>query len=101
MGTTGVMGMDKNHTSEGWYLDLILVIRSLGSPGQASISTTGSLSWIKKQMGASEQYDLNNINATSFNTDTTANFGLVARWSNGASAADSITLTNCVISKLF
>ena len=101
LGTTGVMGIDKNYDSEGWYLDLILVVRAIGDVGVASISTSGSLSWLKKQMGGSEQYSLNNINDTTYETETNKDFGLTATWSNGATILDTITLTNCIITRLF
>lgn len=101
LGTTGVMSIDKNYDSEGWYLDLILVVRNLGTAGNASINTTGSLSWLKKQMGGAEQYSLNSLNNTTYETETNKDFSLTATWSNGATILDTITLSNCVITRMF
>jgi hypothetical protein len=101
LGTTEEMNMTKNYNNMGWHLQLIWVVRALGDAGTASLSTTGYMTWLNKQLGESEEYDLNAINNTTYDTTSTQTFNLVAEWSSGTTASDIITLENCVITKLF
>ncbi len=101
LGTTGVMNMSRNHNSTGWHVKLIMCVRELGDEGTAILSTTGFMQWLEKTGAETEQYDLNSINNTTYETTQTETFSLVAEWSNGSDASDVITLENCIINKLF
>jgi hypothetical protein len=99
LGTTGFMA--RNHVSTGWHSKLIWVVRELGAEGTAILSTTGFMQWLEKNGAETEQYDLNSINDTTYETTLTETFSLVAEWQGGSNAGDTITLENCIISKLF
>lgn len=87
-------------TDKSWILSLYFTIRTLGTPGVASISSGGLFSYIRNGGTQFEGYVLSAVNNTTFNTTIDNTLVVTVQW-NTNNVGNSILSRNFTLTKIY
>lgn len=96
---TGIINMAAS-TNKSWIINLYFTVRTLGTAGNASISSGGLFSYIRNGGTQFEGYVLSTINNTTFDTTVNNTLVITAQWDPG-STGNSIVTRNFTLTKVY